>query len=295
MQNFAVFRTFIVKAAVVAACAGAFGACKADAPGTKPVEPDTTNQLTPPRAETASQTPLNTVVIQGTAISRKVLLRADASGLSQTVTTEIDGTYCAEFPLDDDASDTYSVYAVDEDGDISLPTTLTVEQDATAPEPSVVACSNDQACKTQEYCEGDATIDADCDGNVGECDTDCNGCIDDYFEPNDTPFSPPQIAKGTFALEICPCNMDYYTIPMLKNQTIKVTATFNNSLIDLDLYLQTKTNAEAQNTTYAAKAVSTSGTETFTYKATADGNYVLWVKVYDGQLGDVAPYTLKIE
>lgn len=283
--------------ALALACSGALvqSGCKASAPGDKTSEPVTDPELTPPFAETASQTPLNTVVIQGSTVARKVLLRANSSGLSQTVAADFDGNFCAEFPLDADAEETYAVYAVDDNGDISKATTLTVEQDDAAPEPENASCEDGPICKPQEVCEGDGSIDADCDGDTGMCDTDCNGCSDDYFEPNDSPFSPPQISSGTYSLEICPCDFDFFTIPMVKNQTVKVTATFNKNLIDIDTYLQTQANAEAGNNTYVAKSVSTNGTETFTYKATADGNYVLFIYVYPGELGDEAPYTLKIE
>lgn len=293
MLEFVSLRSTLYQAAAAAMCVGLLVGCKADAPGSKTVVPVTNPDLAPPRAETATETPLNTVVIQGTAVSRKVLLRADGSGLSQVVATDFDGNFYAEFPLDDEASDTYAVYAVDDDGEISRPTTLTVAQVAVAPEPEMTACNAGPMCKEEEICEGD--LDADCDGNKGECDTDCNGCSDDYFEPNDLPSSPPQVTPGTYALDICPCNMDYFTIPMVKNQTYTVTVSFDNSAIDLDLYLWTQANAEAQNTTYAAKSVSTAAVEKFTYKATADGNYVLWVRVYDGALGNEAPYTLKIQ
>ncbi|MBK9071096.1 MAG: pre-peptidase C-terminal domain-containing protein [Myxococcales bacterium] len=286
-------RSTLNKAATAALCVGLLVGCKADAPGSKTATPVTDPDLAPPRAETATETPLNTVVIQGTAVSRKVLLRANGSGLSQVVATDFDGIFCAEFPLDDEASDTYAVYAVDDDGEISRPTTLTVAQVAAAPQPEVTACNDAPICKEEEVCEGD--LDADCDGNKGACDTDCNGCSDDYFEPNDAPFSPPQVTPGTYALDVCPCNMDYFTIPMVKNQTYTVTVTFDKTAIDLDLYFWTQANAEAQNTTYAAKSVSTAATETFTYKATADGNYVLKVHVFDGTLGNEAPYTLKIQ
>ena len=65
------------------------------------------------------------------------------------------------------------------------------------------------------------------------------GCaFDDQFEDNDTCLEAIELIEGTYpALTIFPCDEDWYRIILKNGESLDITAVFNSSELDLDLYL----------------------------------------------------------
>ena len=134
--------------------------------------------------------------------------------------------------------------------------------------------------------------DDNCNGFTDQCDTTCNGCVEDGFGPNWTPFFVPMVAAGTYMLAICPCRDDWFAFQAAQSDVIHVKATFSTAEIDLDLKLQTAADAEANSTNSVASSVTTTATEEINYTVTTAGLYYL--KVYSYKKDDFGKYTLTI-
>ena len=133
--------------------------------------------------------------------------------------------------------------------------------------------------------------DDNCDGFTDECDLGCNGCPDDAFSPNSQPFFVPMVAAGTYALQICPCRDDWFAFTVMQGQPVHVKATFDNTKMDLNLFLKTVQNAEMGSVMNVAASNGLTSTEEINWPATADGTYYLQVHA---RTGNNAPYTFTV-
>jgi hypothetical protein len=149
-------------------------------------------------------------------------------------------------------------------------------------------------CVPEDQAHGDCADgkDNNCNGLVDACDPGCNGCVDDALEPNSTPFFVPMVAAGTYQLQICPCAPDYFAFTVAPGGVIHVEATFDNTIIDIDLMLQLPADAEAMSTNNVAISETTTNTEMINYTSTSGGTYYL--KVYPYDTSKFGPYTLTI-
>ena len=130
---------------------------------------------------------------------------------------------------------------------------------------------------------------ADLDGEVAESNETNNWaagplevlkvCVDDTQEPNGNPaYAAPLVPDVTLTdLQICPFDLDWYTIALDAGETLLVTATFVNQDGDLDLRLYDATGASV-----LAKAFETNDGEQLTFVVPATGTYLLRVNGLSG-------------
>lgn len=268
----------------------ALAGCKVDPPEDDKVNPDGgTGSLRKPQANAPDRTPFETVAIRGSAdgASRVVIKNVDAEQSSVNSLLP-GGDFCVDSPIADSASVTFEVYAVAEDGNISQPTMVEVSQDPGAPPPADPTCTDSGECAAEEDC-GNETDD-DCNGFRDECDPGCNGCDDDFFEPNDTPFSVPMVAPDTYdGLKICPCREDWFAFLVGEGGTIHAKIDFTHAEVDIDMHLYKADDAEMHSSTVACTEGCTSaGTddiEEINYTSTGPGTYYLRIFSFrqDGQ------------
>jgi subtilase family serine protease len=115
-------------------------------------------------------------------------------------------------------------------------------------------------------------------------------CIEDSFEPSDfPPLFAPTITTGDYLnLQICPFNLDWYTVDLDAGETLTVTASFVNADGDLDLRLYDTSNT----TVPLIKAFETLDGEQLTY--TADTAGAFYVRV-NGLAGATNAYSLTVD
>ncbi len=276
---------------VLVLAAGA--ACKVDPPEDDKENPDGgTGNLLKPQASAPDRTPLSTVAIRGSAdgASRVVIKNVDAEQSSVNPLLP-GGDFCVDAPIADGASVTYEVYAVAEDGNISQPASVEVAQDPGAPPPADPTCTDGGECAAEEDCGNDT--DDDCNGFKDECDPGCNGCDDDYFEPNDTPFSVPMVPPDTYdGLKICPCREDWYAFLVGEGGIIHAKVTFEQDQVDIDMKLYKAEDAEMHSDTTVASSVTTDDYEEVEYTSTGPGMYYL--RVYSFRQDGQGDYSLTV-
>jgi len=205
------------------------------------------------------------------------------------------GGFCIDAPLLANGPTTLFVYAL-KDGIISPPAMVTVTQDASAAIPQSPMCQGmEQATCTPEAPSSSDCSDGkdnDCNGLVDECDPGCNMCQDDALGPNSTPFFVPEIAVGGYSLQICPCAPDWFSFTVNAGDIIHTKITFDTTVVDLDMMLQTPKQAESNDTANLAISEGTTNTEEITYTATTAGTY--YIKVYPYSANGFGPYHLTI-
>ena len=268
-------------------------ACKVDPPDDNKQNPDAgPSGLRVPRVMAPERTPLDTVAMRGQAdgASRVVIKDADTD---QAIVGPLlpGGDFCIHTMLAPSSTTNFEVYGVAEDGNISPPASVTVAHDLNAPQPADPTCTSG-GCAEEEDCGNDT--DDDCNGFRDECDSACNGCEDDYLEPNDTPFSVPMITPDTYAdLKICPCREDWFSFLVGEGGRIRATANFTHSEIDIDLKLYKAEDAEMHMDTAVATSAGTTNTEEIDYTSTGPGAYYL--RVYSFRNDGQGTYTLRID
>jgi hypothetical protein len=268
--------------------------CKVDPPDDSKEQPDSgTGFLQKPQASAPDRTPLSTVAIRGSANgASRVVVKDPASERSSVNPLLPGGDFCVDALLSEGATVSFEVYAVAEDGNISQPASVEVAQDPGAPPPADPTCSSGGECAEEEDCGNDT--DDDCNGLKDECDSGCNGCDDDYFEPNDTPFSVPMVPPDTYDdLKICPCREDWYAFLVGEGGRIHAHAHFTHADVDIDMKLYKAEDAEMHNDTTVAASATTTDDEDIDYTSTGPGTYYLRVYAFrqDGQ----GPYTLTVD
>jgi hypothetical protein len=272
------------------------GACSADRPDTGHV-PDAAmgSALEAPSLDPGipMSTPNATVAVRGTTSGARVLVEGGPG--NPTVNAVLPtGGFCVDAPLNASGPTILTAFAL-KDGLVSPPSNLTVTQDASAPQPSAPTClgMEQPTCVAEDTAAGNCSngIDDDCDGYTDACDPGCNGCVDDAFGPNWEPFFVPMIAAGTYNLQLCPCRSDWFSWQANAGDVIHVKTTFNASKINIDLLLQTASDAEMGSSTGVASSTGTTGTEQINYTVTTKARYYL--KVY-AVSGNNAPYTLTV-
>lgn len=267
--------------------------CKVDPPDDSKENPDGgMGNLQKPQASAPDRTPLSTVAIRGSAdgASRVVIKNVDAEQSSVNPLLP-GGDFCVDSAIADGASVTYEVYAVAEDGNISQPATVEVSQDPGAPPPADPTCTDGGECAAEEDCGNDT--DDDCNGFKDECDPGCNGCADDYFEPNDTPFSVPMVPPDTYdGLKICPCREDWYAFLVGEGGIVHAKIDFEHDEVDVDMKLYKAEDAEMHSDTTVASSVTTMDTEEVNYTSTGPGMYYL--RVYSFRQDGQGSYSLTV-
>jgi len=282
--------TFIVIAVVF------LGGCKVDPPDDMMTGlADAGAELEKPQVEAIGETSLGTVKIEGRAEgANRVVIKNAVSEEASVNSLLPGGDFCVDVPLEEGTLNTFEIFAINEAGVISTPAEVEVTQDSSAPSPADPTCSDAPACEETESC--DNGIDDNCNGYEDECDSICNGCVDDALEPNDTPFEVPMVTPGDYnELKICPCRIDFYAFDVGANGTINVDVNFDVGEVDIDLKLYTVENAEQRIEPAEASSTGTTGTESIDYTSTAGGRYYL--KVYSfPEGGDRAgTYTMSID
>ena len=276
----------------------AMSACTAERPHDNSKMPDAgsddTDKLTAPiLSDVPVSTPLDTVAIRGNTDGASIVVTSDDDDpVVRSVLPS--GAFCADVPVTA-ADNSLLVFAL-KDGVISEGVRVNVKHDPNAPQPQSPRClgMEQPACVAEDNnannC-GDGQ-DNNCNGFSDECETACNGCQEDGFGPNYTPYLVPMIAPGTYQLSICPCHSDYFAFSVPAGQMIHVKATFNTSNIDLDMKLQVPTEAENNTPTAVAQSIGTTGVEEISWPAASSGVYYL--HVYPFGANQAGSYTLTI-
>jgi len=243
---------------------------------------------------TPTATPNGTVAIRGTTEGARVVI-SGGPGDPVVKSALPTGGYCIDAPLQASGPTTLTAYAL-KDGKISPPTTVTITKDAGAaiPPNAVCAGTEEPVCDVEDSSHANCTNnkDDDCDGYSDACDTGCNGCADDGFGPNWSPFFVPMVMPGTYTLAICPCRADWFAFYVTQGQVVHAKVSFNASAIDLDMTLQTPKNAEANNNMYVASSLLTSSPEEINWTANATGTYYL--RIFSYKDDGAASYTLTV-
>ncbi len=261
-------------------------ACNATPPGSDVVYPDAGGQdLLPPRVDPPATTPLETVPIRGTVDGGgRVVIKSEGAP-SYVAELLPSGGFCIDTPVEEGTT-SFEVFAVADDGRVSVPAIVSVTRDAGVAQPEGARCSSATPWAEEEVC--DNKIDDDGNGSKDECDPGCNGCVDDYFEPNDAPSQVPTVARGVYPdLSICPCRPDWFafhptTVEVEQGTRFKVRIDFSNADADLDLKLYRAEAAEAQGLHVAISGSSTASFEEIDYLVTEPGSYYLSVVGYQG-------------
>jgi hypothetical protein len=269
-------------------------ACTADRPQqVNPPHPDggTEGTLRPPMATgVPSATPDSTVAIRGTTDGSAIIVQGGPTG-SQSVAVLPGGNFCIDAALAA-GRNVFLIYALDGNGAISSPATVVTNQDPSASSPSDPTCSGQVAqCSATEICGNGK--DDDCDGWTDACDTHCNGCVDDYLEPNNYPLNVPSLEAGTYSnLEICPCRDDWIAFHRLMGGTVHAKVTFNALTVDINLKLFRASDAEKGVFDAVASSTTSSSAEEIQWTVDKDGTYYL--KVYATRKSGTGKYTLKV-
>jgi hypothetical protein len=277
---------------MVALLAALSTGCKAGPPDGDKAQPDAGGQsLVLPQVDAPGSTPLDSVAIRGHATgASRIVIKDSESGESTVNPLLPNGDFCVDTPLAEAATTSFDVIAVAEDGVISDPVTVKVTQDSGAPPPADPTCSDQAACADSEDCGNNN--DDDCNGFKDDCDPGCNGCQDDYLEPNDTPFSVPMLLPDTYnGLSICPCREDWYAYLVGPGGSVNTSIQFQSSAIDIDLELYEAASAEMHGA-FVANSNSTTDTESINYTSTGGGEYYL--RVFSFRSDGMGTYTLTV-
>lgn len=235
--------------------------------------------LTPPRVDSYPEsTPLGTVAIRGATEGTRVVAQNTAEG-SLVAAVLPGGDFCFDAALQPAGTPTeMQLYSIGGDGRVSDPLPVTVTRDEAAPSPSDPNCSGTggPTCDGPEICGNDG-VDDDCNGRADECDNACNGCIDDGFEPNDIALDVPMIEPGTYTMQICPCRDDWFAYQRDANQSIRVTATFDDTAININLKLYKAAPGGFGEGDQVASSFSGTGVESIDFTVIEAGLYYLHV------------------
>lgn len=113
-------------------------------------------------------------------------------------------------------------------------------------------------------------------------------CLSDALEPNNTPTLAKPLEIGTVdSLSLCPFELDWYTVEVQKDETVTITANFDQALGDLDLRLYKPGKFGSALASSATKSTP----EQIVYKATEGGKLYLRV---GGFAGDSNAYSLSV-
>jgi len=254
-----------------------------DEPGSDAgVEPDDTLE-TPIIEPTPASTPLDTVAIRGRTTGTRVV--AETADGSVLVSVLPGGTFCIDASVAPSATTAMTIHAIGGDGRISEPVIVDVAHDPSASAPPNPTCSGvaEVECVEAEICGNDT--DDDCDGLADACDSACNGCIDDIFEPNDTAVDVPIIAAGEYNLQLCPCRDDWLAFERGSFSRITATATFDETQHNINLRLYRAAPGGFGEGELVASSFSITGIESVDFQVDEPGLYYL--RVYALSAGDV--------
>ena len=239
-------------------------------------------------------TPLDTVAVRGTTDGTRVVVQSPFE--TRVVSVLPGGSFCLDAPLELQGQTTLSVYSVGGDGRVSDAMRITVTRDESGPMPPQPRCSGsaEQSCAAAEICNG-AGVDDDCNGFADACDSACNGCEDDIFEPNDDAVDVPTLEKGTYDLALCPCRSDWFAFHVKQGERIHATAVFHGTNFDPNMRLYRAGLTE--NTSDAvAWSLTSVGREEIDWVADADGTYYVNIYLFSTDvLQQNGTYTLTID
>jgi hypothetical protein len=271
------------------------GACTADNPVQRNnIDAGVADLLPPPELQSVpSVTPREKVALRGVTEGARVVAQGSPSG---TVVTAVlpGGSFCQDVAIKDTGTTTLLLYAIGGDGRVSEPREIRVERDFEAPQPANATCSGSEdppPCAAEEICN--SGVDDDCNGFEGDCDQACNGCVDDIFEPNDFPFTVPQIAPGTYQLQLCPCRDDWFAFHKSRNQRIRVTTTFSHAQMNLNMRLYRAGPGGNGTGDFLVGSFTTTNQEDIDYLVDVSGAYYLHIYAL-GTENRQGPYTLRI-
>jgi hypothetical protein len=227
------------------------------------------------------------VAVRGTVDGSRVVINGGAGGPLVKLPLP-SGDFCIDVPLGTGASTTLRVLTLSS-GLVSLPTELVVVQDATAPKPANPYCDPPACpgqCPTSEAACQDGK-DNDVDGWTDECDLDCNGCVDDTFEPNSYPAAVPLLPLDeTHTLKLCPCHDDWLAVYLLAGSTLEVQLTGDDPGTNIDMKLFRPEDAEKDGYKTAVplrQATSGGSEEHITWKVDKTGMYYIHVYAPDSK------------
>jgi hypothetical protein len=245
--------------------------------------------LEPPRLSTAipARTPLASVALRGTATGSRIIVKGGATGTLVKLPLPT-GEFCIDLPLNPGASTKVAVHTLDS-GLVSLPAEHVVVQDPTAPKPQNPYCEP-PACAGQCPASESACADGkddDLDGWTDDCDPDCNGCVDDAFEPNSVPAAVPLLSYDrTEVLMLCPCHDDWLAVFIEADKTLEVQLTAAEPGLEVHMKLFRPEDAEKDGYKTAAAlgaATSADPEKHLSWKADETGMYYLRVYAPDSK------------
>jgi hypothetical protein len=284
--------------------AAGLSACKADDPVDRTgedVDAGTANgeAIPPPDLQALPErTPLMTVAARGTTEGNRIVAQGSAGGALVTVVLP-GGSFCQDTPINEDGPTTLRYYAMTGDGRVSEATVAEVVRDPSAPQPPSPTCSGTLPdCADEEECgtEGEEGDDENCDGWPDQCDTSCNGCTDDAYEPNDFPVNVPNPPAEVAELTLCPCRDDWFAFQVGAQTRIHAVASFVDSDIDIDMRLW-RAGPEGQGTEGPALDTSagTTDTEEIDWTSDAPGTYFLQIYPFYDDENPSGTYTLVVD
>jgi hypothetical protein len=271
-------------------------ACSAGDPVQRPgvIDAGTEDLLAPPAIDPLpATTPHATVAVRGTTSGSRVVTQG-ALGATSVTAVLPGGSFCQDTPLAAMQDNVLRFYAVSGDGQVSAPVEASVVHDPEAASPDNATCSGAEApvCGEVEICGNNK--DDDCNGYIDECDLACSGCVDDEYGPNHFPFNVPTLLPGTYSLQLCPCRDDWFAFHRERFERIRVTATFQHSVIDLDMRLFHAGPDGNGTGPQVAASTTTTNVESIDYQVQERGTYYL--RIYPaGQEKRNGPYTLRID
>lgn len=237
-------------------------------------------------------TPNGTVAIRGSSEGSRIVIQGGADG-TNIVAVLPGGAFCSDVALNSGEPTPITVYSVG-DGLLSTPLDFVITRDATAPAPPMPTCSGSTPvdCNVAEICTNE--VEDNCDGAIDLCDSECNDCVNDAFEPNGVPLNVPLVAEGSYELTICPCGEDWFAFERNTGQRISVTADFVHDTIDIDMRLY-KASPEGGQGDIVASSVTTTSQERIDEVVDETTLYLLRVYPF-GSTGNTksGPYTLTI-
>jgi hypothetical protein len=275
----------------------ALSGCKAgdpgdgDGDGDGDVDAGPSGELAPPTVDPVPEaTPLSTVAVRGTTVGTRVVAQGTGEG-SVLASVLPGGSYCIDAALMSGAPTDMLLYAIGGDGRVSVPVEVSSTLDSGAAEPLMPTCSSSGGpdCDGAEICDN-GEIDDDCDGHADACDTDCNGCIDDILEPNDTAIDVPMIEAGDYTLQICPCRDDWFAYQRSVGQRITATTTFNSAQININMRLYRASPGGAGTGDLVDSSFSSTGTEMVDFTVDVAGVYFL--RIYSLSGDETGSYNL---
>ena len=238
-----------------------------------------------------TSTPLATVAIRGATDGTRVVAQNTADG-SLLAAVLPGGGFCIDAPLLSSGATEMNLYAVGGDGRVSAPALVSVTRDVGAATPSNPTCSGTGTvdCDGPEICDNE--IDDDCNGYEDQCDTACNGCIEDVFEPNDVAVDVPMIEAGLYTLQVCPCRDDWFAFQRGAARRILVAATFDGSAVNINLRLYKANPGGLGEGDLVAFSFTNGDREDIDFLTEEAGLYYL--RIYSSVVGVSASYDLAV-